>query len=322
MSPIQRLFKDLEAGLGSVQSPYLYIQAAGSDGGDGSVAGVHLRWDLLKELGENHIPKGDLAGGPSALYPAPYGFNRPDDYVTILRLPYTKRYPCVISLLGNGPAMEQNGSLQRIESGVQRVWKFRVPVDNRNAAVQREAVLRFVDVVKYDSTRSSLNPNIPLAEFLAAYQGVIEAEVLGELCFSFMYVLPASRLGLGDMVRIEAISVDSNEPGSELLISCRKTFVTQASASVRAENVKYFRFSSFPLPLNIIQLETYADFLAGSIENKAAISSLGEQFALSIDDQTVSTRLRGSSPSQVDGHWPRFVGANPSTGRFTYDSVN
>jgi len=313
--PVQRLLEDLSAGLGNLQSPHLYIQAAGSDGTDGSVAGVHLRWELLRELGENHIPKGNLAAGPGAPFPAPYGFNRSDDYVTILRLPYSRRYPCSINLDGQKP-------VERIESGATRSWRFKVSVEGRNPAVQREVVLRFADVSRYDQTRSSVNPNLPLSEFVGAYQGVIEAEVLGELCFSFFFLLPASRLRQDDQMRVEAVSVDSNEPGSELLISCRKKFVRQASASVRAENVKYFRFWSSMLTLQVIQLETYADFLAGSIEIKAAVSSLGAQFALSIDDQTVSTRLWGGSLSKISGRWPRYAGADPSTGRFTMNAAN
>lgn len=317
MSPIQRLFTDLEAGLGSVQSPYLYIQAAGSDETDGSVAGVHLRWDLLKELGENHIPKGDLAAGPGAVFPAPYGFNRPDDYVTILRLPYNRRYPCSINLEFQKP-------VERVETGATRSWKFQVAVEGRTPAVQRQVVFRFTDVAKYDQTLSTLPQNSLLSRFVGAYPGVIEVEVLGELCFGFYYQLPASLLrGDIDQMRVEAVSADANEPASELLISCRKKFLRQASASVRAENVRYFRFASLMYSINLIQLETYSDFLAGTIENKSPVISLGNQFALSLDDQTVSARLRGGSPSKIDGRWPRFVGADPSTGRrFTMNAGN
>ena len=41
-----------------IQSDCLYLQAAGSTGDDGSVPGIHLRWDLMGKL-ENHIPKGN-----------------------------------------------------------------------------------------------------------------------------------------------------------------------------------------------------------------------------------------------------------------------
>ena len=47
---------------GPLQSPDLYCQSAGSDGSDGSSAGLHLRWTLLGDLGTNHLPKGDWAG--------------------------------------------------------------------------------------------------------------------------------------------------------------------------------------------------------------------------------------------------------------------
>ena len=76
---------------------------AASDGSDGSAHGVHLRWALLRSL-EDHLPKGNLAGGPGARYLAPYGFNKAEDFVTVLRVPYDRRFPCTVSFLTDRPA--------------------------------------------------------------------------------------------------------------------------------------------------------------------------------------------------------------------------
>ncbi len=64
-----------------IQSPYLYCQATGSDGSDGTKAGIHLRWDIMKELGYTHIPKGNL-GNPGV------GFNKTEDFVSLYRSVY------------------------------------------------------------------------------------------------------------------------------------------------------------------------------------------------------------------------------------------
>ncbi len=62
-------------------SSELYLQAAGSDGADGSVAGVHLRWNLAGELGEYHFPKGNYAQSE-------VGYNKNDDFIILERTPY------------------------------------------------------------------------------------------------------------------------------------------------------------------------------------------------------------------------------------------
>ena len=67
-----------------VQGKYLYVQAAGSDGSDGTVAGRHVRWAFMDNLGANHLPKGTASAG-SGPYSTTIGFNNPTDYVNIYR---------------------------------------------------------------------------------------------------------------------------------------------------------------------------------------------------------------------------------------------
>ena len=64
-----------------LQSPYLHLQAAGSTGQD-STAGIHLRWMLLRNLGDLHLPKGELAENA-------VNFNKPEDFVHLYRAPYS-----------------------------------------------------------------------------------------------------------------------------------------------------------------------------------------------------------------------------------------
>ncbi|NTW03530.1 MAG: hypothetical protein HGA19_20025, partial [Oscillochloris sp.] len=66
----------------SLQSPHLYLQAAGSLGAD-STRGIHLRW-LLKRTLATHLPK--------ANYAVPFvNFNKSEDFVRIYRAPYLAR---------------------------------------------------------------------------------------------------------------------------------------------------------------------------------------------------------------------------------------
>ncbi|MGQ0826939.1 MAG: hypothetical protein ACT4ON_00955, partial [Bacteroidota bacterium] len=99
-----------------IQSPYLYVQAAGSDGTDGSTSGVHLRWSLRRDLGEKHLPKGNLAA-PAGPYPTTVGYNKENDFVKIYRVPYTIKYPAVIDFAQDIPA-------RLTETGTTRVWEF------------------------------------------------------------------------------------------------------------------------------------------------------------------------------------------------------
>ena len=238
---LDSLYKEIAAGIAEVQSSYLYIQAAGSDGSDGSSPGVHLRWDFLRSLGEKHIPKGNLAAGPGGPYPASYGFNKADDFVTVLRVPYDRHYPCTVNF-------SDDRAVAMGETGPLRWWKFNALVEGTTPQQHREVVIRFDDIAQYDAIRATTDPGKSLVEFLARYTGIIEAEVTNQLCFALTLTSSMFRQGKEGGVRVEAISVFENLPGADLFISCRRRFafdgVVQAPRDFRmcAENVKYFRF--------------------------------------------------------------------------------
>ncbi|HSU17362.1 hypothetical protein [Longimicrobium sp.] len=227
--PVAALAADLAAGVAQVQSPWLYLQGAGSDGSDGSASGIHLRWDLLRELGEGHLPKGNLAAGPSAAYPAPYGFHRPDDFVTLLRVLYARRFPCVVSFATNRPVSVE-------ESGPQRLWRFDTVVASTTPPSHREVVVRFADLADYDAVRASVDPNTAPDQFLARYTGVVEAEVTGQLCFALTLTARTTGDRREGTLRVEAVSVAENLPGAELFISCRRRYVVAAAAGTEVGN--------------------------------------------------------------------------------------
>jgi hypothetical protein len=304
-----------------VQSSYLYIQAAGSDGSDGSAPGVHLRWDFLRSLGEKHLPKGNLAAGPGARYPALYGFNKVDDFVTVLRVPYDRHYPCTVNF-------STDRALAVEETGPQRCWKFDAVVEGTSPPQHREVVIRFADIAQYDTIRSTIDPGKSLIEFLARYTGIVEAEVTNQLCFALTLTSSMFRQGQEGRVRVEAISVFENLPGADLFISCRRRFafdgVVQAPRDFRtcAENVRYFRFDYTLCTPVALRLETYEQFIAGSLANKDAWEVIGSEFSLTDQDAVVYDRLENSTLANVNRKWPRYLGADPASGLFTTSVPN
>lgn len=313
---LDALSKDIAASLAEVQSPYLYLHAAGSDGADGSARGVHLRWALLRSL-EDHLPKGNLAGGPGARYLAPYGFNKAEDFVTVLRVPYDRRFPCTVSFLTDRPAAVG-------ETGAERWWRFEALVEGTNPPQRRDVVVRFYDVAQYDTLRASVDPLTAPVELVSRYTGVIEAEVPGKLCFALTLTVRAPAAGGASALRVEAVSVVENLAGADLSIACRKRFSpavapppSNPARTVSAENTKYFRFDYTECTPIALQLETYDELLAGSLAGKTAWTVIGTDFALSDDDDTVYERLEDSTLANVHRKWPRYLGADPGSGLFT-----
>ncbi len=313
---LDALSKDIAGSLAVLQSPYLYLHAAGSDGSDGSAHGAHLRWALLRSL-EDHLPKGNLAGGPGARYLAPYGFNKAEDFVTVLRVPYDRHFPCTVSFLTDQPAAVG-------ETGAGRWWRFEALVEGTNPPQRRDVVVRFHDLVQYDTIRASVNPLTAPGELLSRYTGVIEAEVPGQLCFALTLTVRPPAAGGASALRVEAVSVAENLAGADLSIACRKRFSPAVAPppsnplrTVSAENTKYFRFDYTGCTPTALQLETYDEFLAGSLAGKATWAVIGTDFALSDDDDTVYERLEDRKLANVHRKWPRYLGADPVSGLFT-----
>ncbi|MCZ8286841.1 MAG: hypothetical protein O9353_15410, partial [Bacteroidia bacterium] len=103
------------------QSGYTYLEAAGSSGADKTIAGCHLRWDLLGKLGDHHLPKGSYA--QSAPYQTSSGFNKPNDVVNIYKMPFFGRH-----------FIEWNTSLKPDSQGTTAegvpYWVLLLPVEN------------------------------------------------------------------------------------------------------------------------------------------------------------------------------------------------
>ena len=133
-----------------IQSPFVYLQAAGSDGSDGSSRGAHLRWDFRHELHNGHLAKGNLA---ATKYPTNIQFNRKDDFIRIYSAPYQNRLPIYWNC-GVTPD-------RVIDTGVSRMWEYKQSL----ATLDFTIYVRFTDVNAYDRLKSQLNPNDPFSWF-------------------------------------------------------------------------------------------------------------------------------------------------------------
>lgn len=185
-----------------VQSPYLYLQAAGSTGVDGSTYGAHVRWHLLRNLGETHLAKGDNAT-------TTLNFNRPDDYLTLLRSRYITRFPTIVDF----------SVAPNIVYDALAFWIY--AATNTNTVVY----IHFRDAAKYALLRATIDPSLQPLAFIEQYcPALIEAELKDKLFFAaeFDVIRDAATV-----MRAEALSVEENVPLSALFVSCRKVFTDE-----------------------------------------------------------------------------------------------
>lgn len=146
-----------------LQSDYLYIQAAGSDGGD-STAGIHVRW-ALRDVLASHIPKGNYATTNA-------NFNKQDDFVRIYRAIYD---PVVVEL--NFESL----SPKKIDHAAQT---FYYTVGKRTFCVT------FLDIANYQKSRAKIDPEKDAKGFIAEYGNQeLKIEIKDDLFFGVSFNL-------------------------------------------------------------------------------------------------------------------------------------
>ncbi len=278
----------------SFQSPYIYLQAAGSDAADGSVRGFHLRWDFLRKLGETHWPKGNLAS-PSGAYPTNIGFNRPDDFVRIYKSNFRRDFGTEVNL-SIAPTQVQ-------EAGVVRTWLYdNVP---NAAGTTTDILIRFVSNGLYDAVRQSFNPLVSPMQFMQAYTGQLEIRAVGKFVFWADFKLTA--MTSGSAFRLESISLPDKLDVSTRLISSRKRHTTPPPVLI-AENIEYFRLDYTGCTLSSFYLITYEDYIAG--KNKQQEWNFFGEYAIndgnSDANAEVFRRLENPTDFIVHNKWPKF----------------
>lgn len=193
-----------------LQSKYLFLQAAGSLGTDGSLQGIHLRWELLNSLGEKHLPKGNLGTNTG-------------DTVKVYRSRYMHKYPVIVDVYNQSPSIVVDNSLAvDIEdenfTSKDRIWIYQGDKVNTNDVVY----LYFKDRVKYDSI--TIDPLTNHVDFIEAYgSSLIEARVKNKLCFASNIYL--TNIGQDPELKLETISTNNDETVEKpIFVSSRKIF--------------------------------------------------------------------------------------------------
>lgn len=271
------------------------VQASGSDGQQGIVSGVHLRWSFSDELGNNHLPKGDYFNGKSVPL---NGYNRPDDFVHIYRTPYTQDNKLFVDFLIHRPVVLADD----------RTWIYTINETEGGQLRTSHVRVVFEDHGAYDQLLGPFDPSEDPQGFINQYEGVLSIDVYGKSYFQISLSLSNTE-EVNKYVKLEGVSGlvpnhvmevdDLTAYTTEVLTASQSRMVT-----LMAENLKYVRVKKGQeLFLKGIQIETYE----GLLVNKLATdwSELGNGFALSLDDSTVLDRLENAT-KRIDNLWPHF----------------
>ncbi len=297
------------------QSPYLYLQGAGSDKTDGSAPGVHLRWTMLGSLGESHIPTGNMASNHVS------NFKKSNDFVKIYRTKYDYNFPIIVDLSTTpSKIIDKNNNKAWEYAGITPIAK--IPTNKATVKV------RFANPIKYNVVKQTCNPQTEPLRFLKEYDELIEVEVERRMMFSAFVMMEEVDSNKPNITRIESISKDAQE--NELFISNRKKynngeaylqkedlgFLLQendgylaleeqgsGTRKIMGENIQYIRFQGSNCYPTMLWLETYDDFILGKNESQGWEEIA--QLSLSDDDEEVFKRLE-----EADEEWPRFTAEN------------
>ncbi|HEX8130609.1 MAG TPA: hypothetical protein VF527_16020 [Pyrinomonadaceae bacterium] len=257
-----------------LQSPHLYLQAAGSLGAD-STKGIHLRW-LLKRALATHLPK--------ANYAVPFvNFNKPEDFVRIYRASYSARVRSV-------DFREKPQLLNPYE------WVYQ--------SAGELFYLYFLNRARYDQVRAGIDPALDPQGFLTAYgNALLELEHKTKLAFAVQFLF--TFLNSASVVDLELRSVEENKFTAPRAVSLRQHYVTQQlnQKKLFSENIRSVRFRASQAVLMQVSFEFYADYLSASLE-QGGWKFIGE-YALTKDNVVAFQRLE-PTPGSVHGNWLRY----------------
>jgi hypothetical protein len=276
-------------------SPSLFLQTSGADGTGGIAAGIHLRWSLAGELGENHFPRGNYSAAGRT------GYNKPDDYVTVERTVYDAPNPIVLDLENARPVI--NFFL--------RQWTYVVNHTVNGTLVSDRIRMTFADGRQYEEIAIALNPLISTFEFLKRYEGLLRVEVVHKNVFSIGYDFRNSGTAAA-ILKIQGRCVTDTANTENAPVMIRKT-VTAAAAqqvadSIYGENIYGLEIRKTGSGyLQSLSFETYADFL--NSKTPADWTPVGGNFALDLTDQVVFDRLE-TVAYPIDNLWPQYTGGS------------
>lgn len=265
-----------------LQSPHIFLQAAGSNGYDGSTEGIHLRW-LFKNKLEQHLPKGNLAD-------TELNFNKPDDFVRIYRTPFQHIQTTID--LENKPAVIDD------QSGI---WIYQREQD--------KFLVRFLDQNHYRTVRQTINPLTanPL-DFLRQYGNrLIEIESRNALAYS-VEVIPTDTVPQSQL-QTELLAVEENKFSTPKHLVARQSypFFILGEMVQMADNIRSVRFKAQNCIMHKVRFGLYKN----NIKRANATKTWTEvgSYALTESDSEAFERLEPIA-NTVHGKWPRFNGTS------------
>lgn len=306
------------------QSPYTYVQAAGSDGSDGSAKGIHLRWSFFRKLGNEHLPKGELSGN-SGPYPSTSGFNKDDDFVNIYRVSYNREFSVVLDF--------SNAPTSLTETTEEKIWHYNnfvpVPFEPTNTTNIR---VHFRNIPLYNSIRTAVNPMTHPLDFIIAYNGIIEVSTPGKLMFKGVFELGIKDSDQEDSAEFgaEAVSLihhnfDAATDTEKYFVSCRKKIRRRDKEETRTfmcENISSFRLKGSNYYVQKLKLSTYQDHILGENNKKDGKLEFIGKFSLTEKNEIAFKRLENPSEYVIDKQWPKYNEPNFTTGAFTVSVDN
>lgn len=262
-----------------LQSPEFFMQAVGSNGIN-ETKGIHLRWEFGGELGENHIPKGNLTASSNF-------YNKPNDFVNVCRVPYNKVSFTI-----------DFSKTPDFVNPLKYYWIYKY-ADNRSIYVY------FKNKTLFRNALSQVSPQTNPIGFIQVYGGIIEIENKKDLFFGAE--LEISNKNENSSLQLEGLSLAKRDTYNSKVLSYRKLFKSSdlnAIPSLRIENGRSLRFRVKDCQVSKISFEYYSDFIAEA--NKTGWEVLGT-YSLSLDDNLVFSRLEpNTSDNRVHGRWKKY----------------
>ena len=300
-----------------VQSPFVYLQASGSDGSDDTPNGYHLRWDFRSILADKHIAKGSLSGN-FGLYPATYDFNKDDDFVKIYRTPFLENYYSDVDFNTQPDIFNVSGTV--------REWEYsNITPTGVSGGISTSVIISFPDTAAYDVQAASTNPNSSVIDFLKAYSGEIQVRLNDKPCFRVEWMLdlvnPADIANA--KLRYEIVSLNDVTDNASVRLS-ERNILTEPDFSgtpvAICEDVNYLRFDRENAFTTGFRFYAYIDYLQGT--NQIEAWQKINDFALTLNQSKAYKRLENSPTFQIDGKWPKFNEDNDVTGKFKVSVPN
>jgi len=272
----------------------VYLQVAGSDGTKGIAKGLHLRWNLVGQLGANHIPKGTFDNEAGQLT----GFNRANDFVHIFRTPYQNRVGISVDFENDKPI---------VDSGSKR-WTYVVSQSINDKKITSRIRLTFRNSDLYNQLAISVRPEVNCFGFLKAYNDIIDVQVLDKKSFTASFDFRKPLTTGTARLKLEAWCIPNTDDETIEPLKVRKTVSLNAGTNItetlKADNIQLIRLKKSPDGyLKSFYAETYYDFLVTRVE--ADWTPVGNGFSLSLDNELVYNRLE-SPEYPVDNVWPQY----------------